>query len=322
MCRSMSKIYAEPGKIGSGNRRDNPRYPVSPRLPKINVTRWLRKVTEDGGKWFILSARNPSLSFELVRHSSTCCLFRLSKSEDVPSYTIDTWTMNFHMEYLMALTEVWYPACYTRIGLKTTGAKLKIMCSISLLKFTFGITKSMFADEDEENKARLAKFVSAASADPQEEQKKKAWALSCDDDEVRVVAICGPAVIGKTKDQCCCFLPEVKSIFGEFNGKADSYHQGTGRIEKIIRHQRVLLVIDDVDSDKQVLNESESSRSVLFECIQTKPPTGRVQGGVWIEKIVLGGQGSIKDTAARLRCFRSVQHWEWALKDLMHNSSW
>ncbi|GJW01671.1 hypothetical protein Tco_1556922 [Tanacetum coccineum] len=26
-----------------GNRRDNPRYPVSPRLPKINVTRWLRK---------------------------------------------------------------------------------------------------------------------------------------------------------------------------------------------------------------------------------------------------------------------------------------
>ncbi|GJW22989.1 hypothetical protein Tco_0033611 [Tanacetum coccineum] len=43
-------------------------------------------------------------------------------------------------------------------------------------KFTFGITKSTSADEDKENKARLARFVSAASADPQEEQKKKARA--------------------------------------------------------------------------------------------------------------------------------------------------
>ncbi|GKG12017.1 hypothetical protein Tco_0346254, partial [Tanacetum coccineum] len=40
----------------------------------------------------------------------------------------------------------------------------------------FGITKSMSVDEDKENKARLARFVSAASADPQEEQKKKARA--------------------------------------------------------------------------------------------------------------------------------------------------
>ncbi|GJY67254.1 putative reverse transcriptase domain-containing protein [Tanacetum coccineum] len=46
-----------------------------------------------------------------------------------------------------------------------------------LMLTRFGMTKSMSADEDEENKARLARFVSATSVDPQEEQKKKVRAL-------------------------------------------------------------------------------------------------------------------------------------------------
>nr|GEU65334.1 hypothetical protein [Tanacetum cinerariifolium] len=169
----MSKIYAEPRKIGRGNRRDNPRYPVSPRLPKINVTRWLQKSDRRWREVVVVFKFLPTIT------NTSFVLRKLSKSEDVPSYTIDTWTMNFHMEYLMALTQVWYPACYTRIGLKITGAKLKIMCSISLLKFTYlGSRSRCSLMRMRRIKASLAKFVSAASADPQEEQKKKAWALS------------------------------------------------------------------------------------------------------------------------------------------------
>ncbi|GJY50174.1 UDP-N-acetylglucosamine transferase subunit ALG13 [Tanacetum coccineum] len=145
--------------------------------------------------------------------------------------------------------------------------------------------------------------------------------VSCDDDEVRVVvlqSVCRAVIVEDQKTSAAVIFAEVKKHFRRVQWE-DSYHQGTGRIEKFIRHQRVLLVIDDVDSDKQL--KILGMNRVLFGRGTNKTAHRRKQE-VQIENNVLGGQGSIKDTAARLRCFRSVQLWEWALKDLMHNSSW
>ncbi|KAK9070813.1 hypothetical protein SSX86_011215 [Deinandra increscens subsp. villosa] len=104
------------------------------------------------------------------------------------------------------------------------------------------------------------------------------------DDGIRVVVISGPAGTGKTqiakatfdhlhidfKNQHSCFLPDVKTTFGEINGKfslqkrlisnlvpneerrIDNYHQGIGKIERMIKNQKVLLVLDDVDNEEQL----------------------------------------------------------------------
>lgn len=120
---------------------------------------------------------------------------------------------------------------------------------------------------------------------------------SCnDDDNHRVVAIYGPAGIGKTtiakatfdhlaiqfKAHHCCFLPDVKSIFSEWNGKVtlqkklisnlfqndesqiriDSYHQGIRTIERMTKNQKVLVVLDDVDNNEQ-LNILVMNRELL-----------------------------------------------------------
>ncbi|CAH1431744.1 unnamed protein product [Lactuca virosa] len=120
--------------------------------------------------------------------------------------------------------------------------------------------------------------------------------LNIDGDDVRVVAICGAAGIGKTtvakatykrltihfKARHCCFLPDVKTVFGEPNGKVNlqkmllsnllqddesririgSYHQGIGKIERMIKDQKLLLVLDDVDNDEQ-LKILSMNRSLL-----------------------------------------------------------
>ncbi|XP_076889035.1 disease resistance protein RUN1-like [Bidens hawaiensis] len=105
-------------------------------------------------------------------------------------------------------------------------------------------------------------------------------------DDVRVLVIHGPVGTGKTTIanatyerlaidfgvRYSCFLSDVKTIFGERNGKLtlqkkllsklgqndesririDNYHQGIGKIEKMITNQRLLLVLDDVDNDEQL----------------------------------------------------------------------
>ncbi|XP_076956263.1 disease resistance protein RUN1-like [Bidens hawaiensis] len=110
--------------------------------------------------------------------------------------------------------------------------------------------------------------------------------LNMGSDDVRVVVIHGPAGIGKTTianatykrlaihfgARYSCFLSDVKTIFGERNGKLtlqkkllsklgqndesqiriDSYHQGIGKIKNMITNRKLLLVLDDVDNDEQL----------------------------------------------------------------------
>nr|XP_043635416.1 disease resistance protein RUN1-like isoform X1 [Erigeron canadensis] len=218
---------------------------------------------------------------------------------------------------------------------------------------------------------------------------------SCEDD-VCVLAISGPVGIGKTeiaiatynqlaihfKAQYCCFLPNVKALFGGVpNGKVDlqkmmitnlrndesyiridSDYQGVKMIERLIKHQKVLLVLDDVDNDEQLkilgmnraifgpgsriivttrdgsvtgrlkpdaiyeprmLDESESMEVFCLTAFGQKHPK---EGYEEVSREAMcwgaGRPGVLKDTAVRLRCFQSVQQWVWALKDLMRNSSW
>lgn len=105
-------------------------------------------------------------------------------------------------------------------------------------------------------------------------------------DDVRVVVIHGPADIGKTTvakatyerlvldfdAQDSCFLSDVKTIFGEANGKLTlqrnlisnlvlndngqihmgSYDQGITKLQRMIKSRRLLMVLDDVDDEEQL----------------------------------------------------------------------
>ncbi|GKE43738.1 resistance protein [Tanacetum coccineum] len=107
------------------------------------------------------------------------------------------------------------------------------------------------------------------------------------DDDIRVVAICGPARIDVDNVEKLNILGKNRAIIGRGS-----------RIIVTTRDASIFgLVKLDATYEPQLLNENESF--VLF----CRPAV-------------------LKDMAARLSCLESVQYWEWALKDLMHNSSW
>ncbi|PWA39605.1 TMV resistance protein N [Artemisia annua] len=215
------------------------------------------------------------------------------------------------------------------------------------------------------------------------------------DDGLRIIAICGPEGIGKTtiaeatfrrlaigfKAQYCCFLSNVKTIFGESNGKVtlqnklisnliqdhesrkhvNNYQQGIGRIQKMMKGQKVLLVLDDVDNDEQLkilgitraifgrgsriivttrdasflgrfkpdatyeprlLDETESLEVFSMDAFQQKKPKEGYEEVSWeAVRWGAGRPGALKVAADRLRCFKSVHYWECALKGLMHEYS-
>ncbi|XP_071719163.1 disease resistance protein RUN1-like [Rutidosis leptorrhynchoides] len=120
---------------------------------------------------------------------------------------------------------------------------------------------------------------------------------SGDDVDLRVIVIFGPTGIGKTtiakatydsllldfKAEYCCFLFDVNTIFEVTNGKInlqnkllsclmqneesqiriDSTHQGIRMIERMIKNEKVLLVLDDVDNDEQLEVLGMSSRELF-----------------------------------------------------------
>nr|GEX42420.1 hypothetical protein [Tanacetum cinerariifolium] len=75
-----------------------------------------------------------------------------------------------HPRYEVVIVTIWL------IDILTSGSYLDLhrLFIEVMSRGGFRITKSMSADKDEENKARLARFVLAASDDPQEEQEKEA----------------------------------------------------------------------------------------------------------------------------------------------------